>query len=278
MSNRPLFIVIDIDGTLIGDVTPQVCEWELVQKYDKGKLKQFKKGFCDQLKSGLLRPGFTNFIDQIKVQHPNSAFFIYTSSEGKWANFLVPCIEQVTGVRFMRPLFTRTHCLKLNDEYKKSLSKIAPKIHERVGNQITLADLLSHTFLIDNSNVILKQEEKSIVLCPTYSFVSLRDVTRHFDMETLGRHYTEMVPIMASYNMFPRIDKQVSLQQFLAIHYRHVYQLVSQLHKERHIENDTDLFWSSLGNIMSKLDLSRYSKEAIVRMINDKLRYKGLMP
>lgn len=278
MSLRPFYIVIDIDGTLIGDVTPQVCEWELIQKYDKSKLKQFKKSFCDLLKAGLLRPGFTTFIDQVKLMHPNTEFYIYTSSESRWASFIIPCIESITGVRFARPLFTRAHCLKVNDEYKKSLGKIAPKIHEKLSDKISLADMLSHTLLIDNSNVILKQEVKSIVICPTYKYVHIRDVTRLLDTEKINNNFHSMISLMVSYNMFPKSDLHITLQQFYALHYKHIYQLISHLHKEeRHLENDKDQFWPLLGQIFSKLETSKASKELLVKLINEKIRYKGLL-
>lgn len=280
MSTRPLFIVIDIDGTLIGDVTPQVCEWELVQKFEKTKIKQFKKSFSDQLKYGLLRPGFTTFVDQIKMVHPNTEFFIYTASETRWANFIVPCIEAVTGVKFSRPLFTRTHCIKQNDEYKKSLGSIAPKIYAKLSqsHSISLQEMLNHTFLIDNSNVILKQEEKSIVLCPTYNFVALRDVTKLIEYDIVAKQYTEMMTIMKSYNMFPNTDNYISIDRFFALHYKHMYQLYSHISKSgRCSVHEQDNFWPVLGSILSKMDLIKSSKDQIVKMINEKLRYKGLV-
>jgi hypothetical protein len=104
------------------------------------------------------------------------------------------------------------------------------------------------------------------------------DVTRLLDTEKMNRHFQEMVSLMVSYNMFPKIDSQISLQQFYALHYKHIYQLISHLHKEeRHLENDKDLFWPLLGQIFSKLDTTKASKELIVKLINEKIRYKGLL-
>lgn len=281
MSIRPLYIVIDVDGTLIGDVTPQVCEWELIKTYDSKRIKQFKTSFCEILRNGLLRPGFTTFVDHLRMNHADSQLFIYTSSERQWANFIVPCIEYVTGVTFVKPIFTRSHCIKVGNEYKKSLDKIAPIIYEKSNSKKSLADMLSSLILIDNTNVILKQEEKSIVLCPTYKYVHLRDVTRLLDADILNKQYQSMMTVMESYNMFPKgIEKQLTVQQFMSLHYRHLYHLISHLHKqERDTENDSDNFWPVLGQIMSKQDFAKSSKESIVRSINEKLvsRYKGLL-
>ena len=71
-------IAIDIDGTIQGDITPQVNEYTLINKiglkYNKNYLQE------DYLK-GLLRPFFANFIEVFKKKQPQVELFIYTITD-----------------------------------------------------------------------------------------------------------------------------------------------------------------------------------------------------
>ena len=80
-------IAIDIDGTIQGDITPQVNEYTLINKIG---LKYNSKNYLQEdYQKGLLRPFFVNFIDVFKKRKPQIELFIYTASEPGWANTIV---------------------------------------------------------------------------------------------------------------------------------------------------------------------------------------------
>lgn len=270
----PIVILIDIDGTLIGDITPQVCEWEIINRFDKQKVKLFKKHLIDQLKDGLLRPGFSTFVDQVKLSYPNAEFFLYTASEAKWAGFLVPCIEYVSGVKFQRPIFTRQQCIKDDGDCKKSIAKIAPTMYKKIKDKynVSLQDMMANTILIDNTKVLLKAEERRLLLCPTYSHVILRDVTKLLDYDIIKNNYQTIANIMIQYNMFPnREDRETSLTTFMALTYKHLYQLISHVSGKKCVE--TDNFWYLLGSLFTKYDINSF-RDALVKGFNEKIKLK----
>ena len=73
MSERPrepLIFIIDIDGTMIGDIKPQVMMYEMniaLKRVDK-KINVFNvKEFQNKLRSGIIRPYFSKFIKKITL-------------------------------------------------------------------------------------------------------------------------------------------------------------------------------------------------------------------
>ena len=121
---KPLIIVLDMDGTIIGDIRPQLQLVELhksLKSQDKRVNVLNVKDFQSRLRSGIVRPHLSKFIKKLKEYNNNIEFFIYTASEKKWAHFLVPHIEKAVGVKFNRPIFTRDDC---TPDYKKTVSNI----------------------------------------------------------------------------------------------------------------------------------------------------------
>lgn len=209
MSPSPLIYFFDIDGTMVGDVLSQVAEWDILTKYEKGKIPQFRRNLMTQLQNGLLRPHFTSFIDSIKSRNESCEFHVYTASETKWAHFLIGCVEQVIGMKFSRPLFTRNHCIKTSKEYQKSLQlvgnivlkKQSPKRFKHV------KELVSRSILIDNNKVLIKAEDSRLLqLCPTYMFKDVYDVLRLVSEQTMHDNFMEIATSLTMHGMFPVLD------------------------------------------------------------------------
>jgi hypothetical protein len=63
LAEKPLIFVIDIDGTIIGDIRPQVMLYEInmaIKKKDKKQNIFNTKDFQNKLKSGIIRPFLVN--------------------------------------------------------------------------------------------------------------------------------------------------------------------------------------------------------------------------
>jgi len=270
----PYIFFFDIDGTIIGDISAQVCEWTLLTTYEKSKIPQFKKNLITQLENGLLRPHIMNYIELIRSKHEHVELFIYTASDAKWAAFLVPCIENVIGIKFNRPLFTRNQCTLVNHEYRKSLSKVMPTAFSKIKRGLSLqdishSDLKHHSTLIDNNHVLMKNEECRGILCPTYNFIDIYDVLRLLSEHAIQQSYVEISIQMSTYGLFPNISdsKKFSYQVFKALYFNHLGAKITETVNAKQGNKRTDQFWNLLGSVMHKMDYSNL-KDSVIKTIN----------
>jgi hypothetical protein len=276
----PFLYFFDLDGTIIGDITFQIYEWDMIQRFNPDKMVQFKKNVCTQLASGLLRPGFATFLDFLKARH-ECEFFIYTASESRWANFIISCIETVTSIKFSRPLFTRSHCiLDAHENYRKSLKKVLP-IAMRKLNIDQNEDMHGKFLFIDNNRVIPRNEESRLILCSTYMYTDPTDIIKLLTEESLQNNHVEIYSIMTHIGLF---EKDSSLgfnstnrnhvQLFKAAYYATLTEYIKENVRDDAIWT-RDTFWTRLGNMLHQLPLHSTMKDGQVALINDALRKKG---
>lgn len=92
----PLVVVLDLDGTIIGDITPQIVSWEICNDIKSSGGGNFykPKDLYAKLQGGIIRPYFAEFIKSLKKNIPNIEFFIFTASEKKWAMNIIGYIEK----------------------------------------------------------------------------------------------------------------------------------------------------------------------------------------
>ena len=121
MNVEPIVFLIDLDGTMIGDITPQLDEYYLIKdinmrlkKIDGKEIRYKNKILQEELNKYIIRKYLKNFIKKTR-EYDNIELFIYTASFDKWAKFIIPQLEKVLGYKFNRPLLTRNHLL---DKYK----------------------------------------------------------------------------------------------------------------------------------------------------------------
>lgn len=173
----PLTILLDIDGTLIGDITPQVVLYDIVEKIRSAgirgmvsKVKHDKETFQSKLTDGIIRPYFKSFFQQLSGH--GVEFFIYTASEKKWAEHLIKNVEQALGIQFNRPLFTRGNCKLINSEYMKSIRHVRPAIIKTLNRKYKakFTDTQNRIMAIDNKRVYLPEDMKYMVHCNTYKY------------------------------------------------------------------------------------------------------------
>lgn len=273
---KPFCYFFDIDGTMIGDISMQVYEWDLVAKYDPAKMQQFKKNVCAQLASGILRPGLSVFMDFLKQRHSHDGceFYIYTASDTKWANFIVSCIETVIGRKFNRPLFTRPQCIQQSDQsFSKSLHRIMPtvikKLKQQYGAEFDQNDLKSRFVLFDNNRVLEKGEDNKLILCPTYNFSEVSDILRLFSEEVLHANFLSISNYLKSHGLFPNVnnDDTLSYMIFKAIYYSYLGKHIKEIIKMNQYK---DTFWTTLGNQM--YGLPHLLKDSNIKAINQAMK------
>lgn len=271
----PIVILIDLDGTIIGNVSPQVCEWEIMTRYAPGRMKVFRDNLKINFKQGLLRPNFISFLDYVKYTYNHVEYYVYTASETKWAHVIIPCIEQEFGITFNRPIFNRNHCFVVDNEFKKSPCSLLPQIVNRLKQKYEMIahhDVKQNIIMIDNSDVVIKKDIDTLIMCPTYNFTIHYDVLRNIDEETLQNHYIDISKILNSYKLFPSIPsgKTFSYEVFKGLYFE---ALAKSIKNSIELNSLTDDFWKTLADLLTSkqsLDLSPKG----IKYINNKLAKK----
>jgi hypothetical protein len=219
----PFAILVDIDGTIIGDIDAQLNEYHLVVQPSRRRTastttsttstasttnanvfreKMFRDQLVAQLLNGLMRPGFSAFCAQCAVM--GIPVFLYTAAETEWAQFLVPAIQQAVRIEMARDLenppknfkfarlFTRKHCIMEPGTFNctKSLTKIGREMATTLKKDYSLPrgvdGLLQRTLLIDNTRGVLNESLHQVTV-PTYRFAYLYDVMMHVDQSDARR-------------------------------------------------------------------------------------------
>jgi hypothetical protein len=265
MLNVPLVILLDIDGTLIGDISPQVVMYELKKRL---KLPYSARNLHDQLNNGIIRPNFNAFFNDLKDH--GVEFFIYTASEKKWAEHIVKQIETTTGVKFNRPLFTRNNCLLVNGEYKKSITHVLPSVIKCLTNKynnLTTASLRNMVMAIDNNNVYNTSDRKNLLLCDTYQYSSPENVPCFVNKMLFDQHHSVVMSILSSY--YPYMKYTTNYMKFEKQYYIHYIQMLDKSLKLKGTSSLDTLFKTIRNFIVGKNVLT--FNENVVQYLNTKL-------
>lgn len=251
-------IAIDIDGTIQGDITPQVEEYTLLNRLG---MKYNTKELQEDYRKGLLRPYFVNFIEAYKSKAPSIELFIYTASEPGWAQTIVPVIEKVVDFRFNRPILHRSNC-DMSQHKHKSIEMIAPHLlrsmrRKHKGMKITLGEIKKMTFLIDNNYIL--QENDHLLKCPSYERTVYIDPLRNLSNAQTIKHKKLIAAVLLE-----RVYTKESIWQLM----EEVYRSIRTKCKKSHSQNKhhkSDQFWKAVMWIFMK---SETSTDIMRRMIH----------
>ena len=240
-----LILALDIDGTIQGDISPQVEEYTLMKQVG---LKYNTKLLFEDYNKGLLRPYFVDFIRAIKQKNLPVELYIYTASEPSWAQTIVPVIEKIVDYRFNRPIFTRAHCDMTKSKHK-SLDLIATPIlrslkKKHKGYNFDVEAIKKMTLLIDN-NFILQQEDR-LIKCPTYERTIQLDPLRQLDSSSTIK-YKHIIAAVILEKLYTKESIWYLLEE--------VYGKVKMRSKRHHKSNKksrNDQFWKAISWIFMK--------------------------
>jgi hypothetical protein len=239
----PLVFIIDLDGTLIGNIEPQVCYSSILvylnkYNYDDNKLPDnIKTEIFNALSNGLARPHFKEFYETTKQKHPDREFFIYTSSSKDWANYIVECFEELHNIKFNRPIFTREHCDSNNN---KSIRMINSHIIEVLQNPKDI----NYIIIDDNECIYNINDRNKLIVCPTYKKVVNVDILEKFPRGMVAKYYKEICNILETEMSlkFPEHTKKMH-KSFMRQYKNNIMNYVY-----KNIHNAGDIFWRKLCN------------------------------
>jgi hypothetical protein len=267
----PYVFVLDIDGTLVGNVSYLVAQWEILTQFNKKSLRLFKSMVIEQLRDGLLRSQLTEFIKSLSG---TCEFFIYTASDDKWAQFFVPCIEAASGIKFSRPIFSRKHCLQIGTDLKKSLQKISSLIYPKLKPLFkSKSAMYQRMLLVDNNKVLLDRETRKSVLCPTYEYMTPFDIVSLVDQRIFLENAYLILKIMSKYGLVQDrlISRKLSGFQLLGVYYSCLaHNLVEYGNNiQKYNEMRRDKFWPKMLGLFVACHQKGASIESIVKYINE---------
>lgn len=265
----PLVIILDIDGTVIGDITPQVVLYEIVNelKKQKERVPYDINTIVTKLQAGVIRPHFDVFVNEL--QKYGVEFFVYTASEKAWAEYIVKLIEKTHNIKVNRPLFTRNNCSFSGKDYVKSIKTIRPLILRTLRKKykgLQLCQLKDNLMIIDNREVYnSKNDSRVILLCPTYSYAIPENIPAIIKPDVFANHAKMINEIMMKYNM---IQKPVyNYLRFQKLFYERYIQDIS--HTISNSESQTDMFFERTKNAILQKNIKSFSPR-VVSYLNQK--------
>ena len=258
----PYIFIFDIDGTLIGDIGPQITMYEIVKmvKARRENIQFDTQDFMHKLKNGIVRPNFNKLVETLKQQFVNVEFFIYTASQKEWAHFLIKIFEKAYNIKFNRPLFTRVDCIKTaHGDIVKQLSNIKPRIFRCLKKKyphMLMQDLNNRTLMIDNSRIFPENENNQVLICPTYKFKYPENILGRIKHDIFERYHRQIGEVMN----LPLTSNFLKFQKFF---YRKYVDEIAD------IQVFDDQFWNKLCDILIKKNI-RHLDEKVVRYMNIK--------
>lgn len=271
MNSSTTVVLIDLDGTIIGDISQQILSYELWKglKSSCAKYSFDLTDFRDKLKNGLIRPGFESFVKSIKQHLGNVEFFIYTASEKSWAEFVVKQIEITLGIRFNRPIFSRDHCVQQGREYRKSLSYVKKQVTRCINKKLAATAHIQSLLIIDNNNVYSSHDQKFILLCPSYNYRIPENIVSHLKQKCYEEHHQKIHSIMRKYisvALTPTKDYITFQKEF----YSYYVYFINAITKSN-AKYSKDTFWCNLKDIIITENIHVFNEKTI-RILNKYLR------
>lgn len=271
MESSTTVILIDLDGTIIGDISPQILAFELSKGLKSTCLKYTFDlvDFRDKLSKGIIRPGFDVFIKTMKQHFGNVEFFIYTASERSWAEFIIKQIELVIGFKFNRPIFSRDHCIQHEREYRKSTSYITKQLQRCLHKKYNKNAAIQSFLIIDNNNVYSSNDQKHILLCPSYNYRIPENIVSGIKQKCYEEHFHKIHTIIKRYiqtSFTPSNDYILFQKEFYAYYVYYINAIVKSNGKY-----SRDKFWYLLKDFIVTENIHVFH-EKNVRLLNKYVR------
>lgn len=267
---EPVIFLLDLDGTLQGDVSPQLREYELLHKVNSKinnnkKIRYNTKMLFKDMQNGLIRPHMKEALHEIKAKHKNVEFFIYTASSDEWAKFLLPKIISFGSLENIinKPFFTRSHCLP---DGRKSILKLKPAIIKSLGKYKNAT--FKHIYLVDNNFVLNIPEMDKLLYCPSYNYKALNCPLRNIDENNLNKYHNVISNHLFNLNTTHRLH-------LLKIYYDRAFkEYVDTETSNKSYESDK--YWYKFNTVLKKNSLTTdddiqktISKLRMIYMTND---------
>jgi len=182
MKAGPVY-VLDLDQTIVGNVTWVNLKYNIAMYAESIGLIADGKAllrpwFVDAI-AALIRPHFAEFFAHAKKQ--GARVFVYTSSETTWATYVIEIVEELIGLTFDRPLFTRANARAVDPSVlvdPKNGSKSMSLIRDAIEKSIGRALVPEHVVIVDDNLGVWDRGDVAryqFVTCPPYAYKAFVD-------------------------------------------------------------------------------------------------------
>ena len=274
MNALPLIFIIDIDGTMVGNVEFQVQQYSLHNSLKKHGFKANKQheippAFYPNAK--LVRPGFGSFIKTLqKFYNDNVYFFVYTASEAVWANTEINWIEKTHGIKLQRPIFTRKDCVVDSaGTYRKTISRIFPRILRIISKNKKLSnkekqDILENNLLIIDNNAVYTDRGDKLLLCPDYNYAVFENLLHGFPQESRSHpEIQNIIYTLVNQGLLCSIsDPNDDSMRVLAKQYSWLATKCKAL-IDLNVSYENDEFWKHLRRLITENNLRSFTTPVI---------------
>jgi hypothetical protein len=269
----PFIFIFDIDNTIIGNIGHQNNEYKILELINPSLIKNYD--ITEDLKFGLLRPNFKDFIEFIKNKYKNVEIYVYTNSSYLWTNnVVIHNIEKVIECKINEPYFTRDD----SNNHNKLLGNIYDNIIDNLISKYLLLKqdkykeyvFQNQLVFIDDIKDNLKDYPQKQILCPKYNYRDCYDIKANLinklqieeiefeKKEVLDYFNDKWIPIYSTNGSIYQQDKI----------YQHILQLL--LVRKTELLNNDDNFFKSLISILEKEEKLILDDKMILN-INEKL-------
>lgn len=270
----PYIFILDLDGTIVGNVQYQVSRFSLlniIQRHGlkSPSLKDTPKAYGSSEK--LIRPGFQECIKTLRANYPWCHIFVYTASEKKWAIQELQWIEKSTGMAFNRPIFTRSDCvIQSTGAIRKSLKKILPRIFNSISKQTPLTNdekrfIIQNQLMIIDDNAVYIDGQDHILLCASYNFQYCEDILEGIDESIIHNPFiqSEYKSLLKSGLVHPfALEESADPHSKRAkIHHWISKKCITTYKSNRPYQHDG--FWKKLKSILIKNHVPRFTPQVI---------------
>jgi hypothetical protein len=263
MSIEPIVLLIDLDGTMIGDITPQIEEYYLIKdinkrlnNINKKEIKYKNIVFQEELDKYIIRPYFKKFLKNVK-KYENIELFIYTASIDKWAKFVIPKLEKIIDFKFNRPILTRNNLYNK----RKSINKVKPLIFRSLKKDYNLKNItdLKYILLIDNTKNILI-ENSNLIKCPSYNYIHPIDYLRNIPKDLIKIYYN----IIENYFNLPNSS---NVYEFYSKYYTFLKKQFNYA-SENNTKYLNDIYWKRFSFIL-KQNISHLPYKTLIKILKN---------
>lgn len=261
----PLVILLDVDGTLVGDVVHQVVMYEIGNSIKTNIKKNVQKSVMDSLQFNyLLRPGFKCFFEEATKAHVE--IFIYTAAEKKWAEYIIKCIEQSNGIKFNRPILSRDQCINVNGELKKSINLVRPTLIKALKRKYkdSVITLENSILAVDNNPVFIERDFQ--LLCSTYDISVPMNIPQIIPLNIWQKEMKHIQDTLIHY--YPNYKATSTYMKFEKQLYEIYVPQLSQHMRMRSFASYDPLF-KCLKDIIASTEVKRFTPK-VIHYINKK--------
>ena len=277
----PYIFVLDLDGTIAGNVSFQAQHASIVNILRKHKIKphtQYTVPPAFGQHSKLIRPGFTSWIKTMKDMYKEVYFFIYTASEKSWAHQEIAWVEKLHDIKFARPIFTRDDCFieSNSNSIRKSLGKIYPRIISTVIRErgptrpLSMAHrktILDNYLVIIDNNAVYNDRQCNLLLCPDYNYTVFENLLTLIPKEARKQPIIQQLifSLVNTGYMCKIAESNEDGMEALANQYAWLATRCKSLHEQNKVFMNDD-FWKYLARIIVKNRIYTFTPHVIKQL------------